>query len=68
MSMCEQDPATWSCDRCAVALVPGKVEFSYMGGSFKVDLPVCPDCGLVLVPEELAVGRMADAEKILEDK
>lgn len=68
MTISEQGTTTWNCDRCRTALIPGKVEFSYMGGSFKVDLPVCPGCGLALVPEELALGRMADAEKILEDK
>ena len=28
----------------------------------------CPECGFVLVPEELATGRMLEVEKILEDK
>jgi hypothetical protein len=33
-----------------------------------VDLPACASCGLVLISEELANGKMADAERILEDK
>lgn len=39
-----------------------------MKGNFEVDLPACSECGLVLVPESLAHGKMAEAERILEDK
>jgi hypothetical protein len=31
-------------------------------------LPRCPRCGLVFIPEELALGKMAEVEKLLEDK
>ena len=46
----------------------GKVNISYLGNVFPVDLLRCPRCGLVFVPEELALGKMADVEKLLEDK
>ncbi len=58
----------WSCAACGGELEVVKVGFSYMKGNFEVDLPACRGCGLVLVSEELATGRMADAERILEDK
>jgi hypothetical protein len=58
----------WSCATCGGELEIAKVGFSYMKGNFEVDLPACRGCGLVLVPEELATGKMADAERILEDK
>lgn len=58
----------WSCAACGGALKIVKVGFTYMKGNFEVDLPACVDCGLVLVTEELATGKMADAERILEDK
>ncbi len=58
----------WSCAACGGELEVVKVGFSYMKGNFEVDLPACPDCGLVLVSEELATGKMAEAERILEDK
>jgi hypothetical protein len=45
-----------------------KVEFAYMKGNFAVELPACPNCGLVLVTEALALGKMAEVERILEDK
>jgi hypothetical protein len=59
---------TWSCSGCSSSLVLTKVCFSYMKGNFEVDLPACHSCGLVLVPEGLALGKMAEAERILEDK
>lgn len=58
----------WSCAACGEPLVPGKVDIAYMGSSFPVELPVCPKCGLVLIPEELALGKMNEVEKALEDK
>jgi len=46
----------------------GPVQLSYLGNSFTLDLPRCPSCGLILIPEELATGRMAEVERVLEDK
>ena len=28
----------------------------------------CPQCGFILVPESLAVGKMLEVEQLLEDK
>jgi ribosomal protein S27AE len=39
-----------------------------MGNSFPVELPACPRCGTVFMPEELALGRILSVEKELEDK
>lgn len=61
------EPA-WICDRCGVALEAGKVTVSYLGSSFPLELLRCPRCGLVLVPEALATGKMLQAEQALEDK
>ena len=65
------DPAKyegWMCVDCDVPMQLGKVDVSYLGNSFPVDLLKCPQCGQVLIPEELALGKMAEAEKALEDK
>ena len=35
---------------------------------FPVELPVCPVCGFVYVPEELALGKVASVERALEVK
>lgn len=62
------DTAVWSCSSCGGELSPMKVGFAYMTGNFEIDLPACVVCGLVLVPESLALGKMAEVERILEDK
>ena len=56
------------CCRCEVPLEINRVELSYLGNSFWLDLPTCPSCGLYLTPEELATGRMAEVEQLHEDK
>jgi hypothetical protein len=56
------------CVKCKVPLEMGKVGVSYLGNTFPVDLPRCPGCGQVYVREDLALGKMADVEKLLEDK
>ena len=58
----------WVCVNCNLPLELGKVDISYMGNSFPVDLLRCPKCGMVLIPEELALGKMVEVEKALEDK
>jgi predicted RNA-binding Zn-ribbon protein involved in translation (DUF1610 family) len=56
------------CVKCGIPLAPLSVTLSYMNSSFPVELPGCPRCGEVYIPEELATGRMLHVEKNLEDK
>jgi len=56
------------CARCDKPLEMRKVEASYLGQTFPVELPCCPTCGFVYVSEELAYGRMLKVEQALEDK
>jgi ribosomal protein S27AE len=63
-----QEAEEWSCAKCGVPLEMRKVEVGYMGSKYPVDLPRCPRCGVVFIPEELALGKMAEVEKLLEDK
>ena len=56
------------CARCGVPLEERTVFFTYLGHSFRKEIPACPLCGQPYVPEELALGTMADVEKELEDK
>ena len=58
----------WTCCRCGVAMELGPVRLSYLGNAFTLELPRCPSCGQLLIPETLATGRMAEVERILEDK
>lgn len=44
------------------------VTVSYLGATFGISLFACPACGQTLVPEALALGRMAEVEALLEDK
>ena len=56
------------CGKCGKPLEIGRVTLTYLGNSFPVSLPKCPACGLVFIPEELALGKMLRVEKALEDK
>jgi predicted RNA-binding Zn-ribbon protein involved in translation (DUF1610 family) len=62
------DQNQWSCARCGTALVTRTVNVAYLGSGYPVELLTCPSCGMALIPEELALGKMAEVEKILEDK
>lgn len=58
----------WVCGRCSVTLTPARVQVSYLGSAFTVVLPVCIKCGMALVDEDVAMNKIAQAEKVLEDK
>ena len=57
-----------TCRKCGVGLVKANAVFGYLDNAFPVELPVCPKCGFVYVPEELAMGKVLSVEKVLEDK
>ena len=54
--------------KCGVPLEEGTAKVLYLDNGFPVELPVCPVCGFVYVPEELALGKVASVERALEDK
>ena len=56
------------CRKCRVALAVKKVNFEYLKQNFFAEIPACPVCGQIYVPEELAKGKMADVERNLEEK
>ncbi len=64
----DPNDATWWCGKCDVALEMGKVSIGYLSSMFPVDLLRCPKCGQVFVPEDLALRKMLEVEKLLEDK
>ena len=68
MSEPAQPAPAWTCGKCHVPLVSGKVTVTYLGSVFPLELPRCPQCGFILVPESLALGKMLKAEQALEDK
>jgi hypothetical protein len=63
-----EDVENWLCHRCQVPLVIRPARIEYMGNAFPVELPRCPKCGLVFIPEYLALGKMSEVEQALEDK
>jgi predicted RNA-binding Zn-ribbon protein involved in translation (DUF1610 family) len=66
MSTPEKPPVM--CALCNRALEPAQVNVAYLGNAFPVELLKCPTCGQVFIPEDLALGKMVDVEKQLEDK
>jgi hypothetical protein len=58
----------WICDKCKEKLVLRQVKVSYLGGNFEVELLKCPQCNHVFIGEDLALGKMLEVEKGLEDK
>ncbi len=58
----------WACAACGGPLQVMKVDVTYMGSSFPVELTGCPVCRSVFIPPDLAMGKMLEVEKILEDK
>jgi hypothetical protein len=62
------EDTSWQCAGCSQSLQPTKVNVSYLNSVFNVELMTCPQCGLVLVPENLAMGKMLEVEQLLEDK
>ena len=58
----------WICDKCKEKLVLRKVKAAYLSGNFEVELLKCPKCNNVFIGEDLALGKMLEVEKGLEDK
>ncbi len=58
----------WKCGKCNKELVMKKTVFSYLGHTVAHEVPTCPECGKVFIPEGLAEGKMAEVEEQLEDK
>ncbi len=58
----------WICNKCKEKLVQKKVKVAYLDASFEVELMKCPKCDFVYIGEELALGKMLEVEKGLEDK
>lgn len=56
------------CDKCGLEMVPGAVKFSYLGNEFEEEMPRCPSCGQVYIPEDIALGKMARVEEEFEEK
>ena len=63
-----EDRSEIICSVCGEKMKLGKLTLSYLGNNFPVELSKCEKCGLVYIPEDLALGKMEQVEKTLEDK
>ncbi|PKM49277.1 MAG: DNA-binding protein [Firmicutes bacterium HGW-Firmicutes-7] len=59
---------TWVCHKCNQNLALKKVKVRYLEGNFEVELMKCTKCNMVYIGEDLALGKMLEVEKGLEDK
>jgi len=70
--MSESPPQTpqgkWVCGKCGSPLEISSINVSYLGSGYPVDLLTCKKCKRPLVPAELALGKMLEVEKLMEDK
>ncbi len=62
------EPTAWQCAKCRRPLEPATISVAYMNNAYPVELLQCKQCGQVYVPEDLALGKMAHVEQMLEDK
>jgi DNA-directed RNA polymerase subunit RPC12/RpoP len=58
----------WLCARCDASLTPAKAKLNYLNKDFETDLMACPVCGKPFIGEALALGKMLEVERSLEDK
>lgn len=58
----------WHCAKCDSLLEPRTIVVHYLKYDFPVSLLKCQKCDFVLVTEDLALGKMAEVEQLLEDK
>ena len=63
-----QSEGHWSCAKCGEPLKESQVQVQYVGNVFSMKMLTCPKCGVSMVTEEMATDRMAEAERVLEDK
>jgi len=56
------------CHKCQIPLTRIGLHFSYLNHSFQAEVPRCPNCGQVHLPENFVTGRMRKVEWELEDK
>ena len=60
--------ANWVCVRCGAPLEPAKKKLNYLNKQFETELMCCPVCQKAFIGEPLALGKMLEVEKSLEDK
>jgi hypothetical protein len=63
-----QEEKKWRCAKCDCDLTTRNIIFTYLGMSFSHEALCCPKCRRVFIPKSLAEGKMAEVERLMEDK
>ena len=58
----------WHCFKCKVKMANSRVRMSYLEKIVPTQGIKCPQCGVAYLPEELVLGKVAKAEKMIENK
>lgn len=56
------------CDKCKIEMEEIDANFSYLDRTFRHQVSRCPQCGQVVLSEELVTGRMSEVEALIEEK
>lgn len=60
--------AAWYCFKCEEKMKYSEINLIYCDFEIALVGLVCPRCDAKFIPEELAVGKMAEGEKMIEEK
>ena len=66
--MAAADESKLICLKCNCALEYEITNMHYMGHKLSEKFLRCPKCKQVYIPEDIALGKMAEVEASLEDK
>lgn len=58
----------WHCFRCKEEMIDDQLMMTYLEIEAPLEGLACPKCGAKYVTEEVAVGKLARGEKMIEDK
>ncbi len=58
----------WHCFKCRVPMEEGEVIMDYLDISNAIEGIKCPKCGVSYLLEETVVGKVAQAEEMMENK
>ena len=60
--------SAWVCGKCGSPLEAISLNVSYLGSGYPVELMACKKCKRPLIPADMALGKMLEVEKMMEDK
>jgi hypothetical protein len=58
----------WFCDKCNKEMEEALLSVYYLGVYGTIEGIRCPKCRTCYVPEDIAIGKLARAERSIEEK